>query len=151
MLICGIDLSTFRVDYTTVSRNGITSQRHVLLGDKKDHVLTRLRATLLPHPWTDPDYFVVEKPFGQGTARDALMAVTGAVSLLCPPSSQLAWISASEWRKGLGCNNTKAAGHVAVREYVSLRWGQDTSKMDEHELDSLGVALGFGLKYSLLD
>ena len=159
--ILGIDISSFALHGCLLVDDQPPILRMETLGKDKDPLIERLRRVPLavsnltvptafpPYKrgvahMQRPDWVVIEEPAGKyGT--NALRAVLGAITASIPAESQVGWRKASEWRSDLGCANTKAAGHHAVRcelarariTHVSI-WGYD-----EHELDAIGIALAW--------
>lgn len=167
--ILGIDVSSYRLDAALI-RPGVPFevQRSILgkaeTGKHKrpaiDQLIDRARNVYLAiwdFTGEMPDWVVIEDAYGpSGRARKALDLVTGAIIACAPHETQVKLLKASQWRSYLGAKNTKASGHAAVWAYLTevgyngetgedypLRWQDKFADLDEHEIDALGVALGW--------
>lgn len=158
-LILGIDVSSFRIDGALLQSDGF-SVHHEILGKPKNSLVDRVRnvhhalGQMMPidnyFNTIVPEWIVIEDAYGMsGRARKALDLTVGALVTSCPAQSGVKLLKASEWRSYLGSKNTKIDGHDHVIGRLANRYPaqvSDAVSMDEHELDALGVALGWEAK-----
>jgi hypothetical protein len=106
---------------------------------------------LLVNPYGDVVELAIERPVGKHfKAAVPLNRILGAITAAVPMVTNVAWMTAQDWRRELGAANlnSKPAGHAAVARVCSEElWSPGKlpihSGLDEHELDALGVALAY--------
>ncbi len=164
MIICGLDISSQRIDCATLREDGPPLVAHVSLGRKSAKLNDRLRAIpdavnrltrvgegLLDYTgghYERPDWIAIEQVY----RHPALHRTIGAIIASCPPACKVKVVTPWEWRKAIECTrDTKEQGHANVTT-ILRNWhknltdedGYDVQSTgyDEHELDAIGIALG---------
>lgn len=160
--ILGLDISSFALHGCLLVDGQPPVLRMETLGKPTDPIIERLRRvhmatwnlTVTPvhdMPFrTRPHWVVIEEAFGKNRNADrALNRTIGAIIASVPSESQIAIVSTGDWRRAIGAKNTKLDGHAAVasvllEEHPSMYpWPDLQLKLDEHQLDSCGIALAW--------
>lgn len=163
--ILGIDVSSYRLDGGLITSENFQVAHRILgkaeTGKNKRPALEQLveRVGKVQFALEDiigelagycrVDWIVIEDAYGiSGRARKALDLTVGAVIAAVPGCTKVKLLKASEWRSYMGAKNTKLAGHGQVKQWLfdgGFLFDGECS-LDEHELDALGVALGWAAK-----
>lgn len=147
--VLGLDISSYQLNACLLVGDQAPVLRVEVLGDKDDPLIERVRrvSTVVASLCAGADWVVIEDVQGPyWKVNAALNRIVGALIASCPANAQIAVLSTGDWRGAIGAEGKKKSdGHVAVEREISLGYGPSTSaaNFDEHELDAIGVALGF--------
>lgn len=160
-LLAGVDLSTLRVDVVlipidprvespvlirnfplrAVAQAGDDDEMKAMRGLR---VMRGVMRELLANAYGDVVELVIERPVGTHfKAAVPLNRILGAITAAVPAATNVHWMTAQQWRGELGARNqnSKPAGHDVVRPIAARM--PIHQRLDEHELDALGLALAY--------